>query len=128
MARWLLEKTDVNYATKLEHINKDAHAPADDYHLVHNEDGMRATHAHNVVLEVMADTGTIGLLGLVLGFILVWRAWSSMLPANKQEAFPYAMALALILFPLNSHFAIYGTYTSSLIWVLMGLAAATWKR
>jgi len=104
------------------------YAPADDYHLVHSEGGMRATHAHNIVLEVMADTGTIGLLGLILGFVLLWRAWRGMLPANRQEAFPCALALALILFPLNSHFAIYGTYTSSLIWMLMGLAAATWKR
>jgi hypothetical protein len=30
----------------------------------------------------------------------------------------------LILFPLNSHFAIYGTYTSSLLWFLVGLWAA----
>jgi O-antigen ligase len=104
------------------------YAPADDYHLVHSEGGMRATHAHNIILEVMADTGTIGLLGLILGVVLLWRAWRDMLPANRQEAFPYALALALILFPLNSHFAIYGVYTSSLIWMLMGLAAATWKR
>jgi hypothetical protein len=31
----------------------------------------------------------------------------------------------LILFPLNSHFAIYGTYTSSLIWFLVGLWSAS---
>ena len=104
------------------------YAPADDYHLVNSDGGMRATHAHNIVLEVMADTGTIGLLGLIVGFILLLRAWLGMLPANRQEAFPYALALVLILFPLNSHFAIYGVYTSSLIWMLIGLAAATWKR
>jgi O-antigen ligase len=104
------------------------YAPEDDQHLVHSDGGMLETHAHNIVLEVMADTGTVGLLGLVLGFILLWRAWRGMLPANRQEAFPYALALALILFPLNSHFAIYGVYTSSLIWMLVGLAAATWKR
>ena len=38
------------------------------------------------------------------------------------------LALALILFPVNTHFAIYGTYTSSLVWVLIGLWAAAWKR
>lgn len=104
------------------------YAPTDDDHVMRSKGGLRATHAHNIVLEVMADTGTIGLLGLLLGFGLLWRAWRDMLPANRQEAFPYALALVLILFPLNSHFAIYGVYTSSLIWVLMGLAAATWKR
>jgi hypothetical protein len=34
------------------------------------------------------------------------------------------LALALVLFPLNSHFALYGTYMSSLIWILFGLWAA----
>ncbi len=105
-----------------------SYAPPDDYHLVHSEGGMRATHAHNIVLEVMADTGSIGLLGLILGFGLALRTWRGMLPADRQEVFPYALALTLILFPFNSHFAIYGTFTSSLIWFLMGLAAASWRR
>ncbi len=105
-----------------------SYAPADDHHVVKHSDGTGATHAHNIVLEVMADTGSIGLVGLVLGFVLAWRAWRGMLPANKQEAFPYVLALVLILFPLNSQFAIYGTYTSSLTWFLMGLAAAAWRR
>ncbi len=104
------------------------YAPADDYHVLKHTDGTGATHAHNIVLEVMADTGGIGLAGLIIGFVLAWRAWRGMLPANQQEAFPYVLALVLILFPLNSHFAIYGTYTSSLIWVLIGLAAAAWRR
>ena len=104
------------------------YAPPDDYHVVRHEDGTGATHAHNIVLEVMADTGSIGLLGLVLGFVLAWRAWRSMTAPNRQEAFPYVVALVLVLFPLNSHFAIYGTYLSSLIWILVGLWAASWKR
>jgi len=104
------------------------YAPEDDYHVVKHEDGTGATHAHNIVLEVMADTGGFGLAGLIIGFVLAWRAWLALLPANKQEAFPYVLALILILFPLNSHFAIYGTFTSSLIWFLMGLAAAAWRR
>lgn len=104
------------------------YAPPDDYHVVRHEDGTGATHAHNIVLEVMADTGSIGLLGMVLGFVLAWRAWRSMTAPNRQEAFPYVVSLVLVLFPLNSHFAIYGTYLSSLIWILVGLWAASWKR
>lgn len=104
------------------------YAPPDDFHVVRHEDGTGATHAHNIVLEVMADTGTIGLAGLLFGFAWAWRAWRGMSPPNRQEAFPYVVALVLVLFPLNSHFAIYGTYTSSLVWVLAGLWAAAWKR
>ena len=49
-----------------------------------------------------------------------------MRPAHRQEAFPYLLALVLVLFPVNSHFAIYGTYLSSLIWMLAGLWMATY--
>jgi len=101
------------------------YAPPDDVHVV--ESG-GALHAHNIVLEVMADTGTIGLLGLILGYVFAFRAWWSMAAPNRQEAFPYLVALVLVLFPLNSHFAIYGTYVSSLVWILVGLWAASWKR
>ena len=104
------------------------YAPADDYHVVRHEDGTGATHAHNIIMEVMADTGTIGLLGMIFGFVWAWRCWRSMTAPNRQEAFPYVVALVLVLFPLNSHFAIYGTYTSSLVWILVGLWAAAWKR
>ena len=68
--------------------------------------------------------GGFGLLGMVAGFVLVLGFWRSMTPARRNETFPYALALALVLFPFNSHFALYGTYMSSLIWILFGLWAA----
>ena len=101
------------------------YAAEGDIHVAKSGGVSGATHAHNVILEVMADTGTIGLLGLLLSAVLAVRAWLGSQPAHRQEAFPFVLALALILFPLNSHFAVYGTYTSSLVWVLVGLWAAT---
>lgn len=100
------------------------YAEQDDIHIQHSGGKSGATHAHNLVLEVMADTGSIGLLGLFSGFFLIMRLWRGMTPARRNEAFPFALALALVLFPLNSHFALYGTYMSSLIWILFGLWAA----
>jgi O-antigen ligase len=102
-------------------------AEPDDVHVAKTAGARGALHAHNVVLEVMADTGTIGLAGLALAFVIALRAWRRMRPAQRQDAFPYALALVLLLFPVNSHFAIFGTYLSSLIWVLVGLWAATWR-
>ncbi len=84
-----------------------------------------ATHAHNVILEIMSDTGTIGLLGLLFAIGFLWLHFRKITPAERQDAFPYALAVLLILFPFNSHFAIYGTYTSSLVWFLMGLWSAS---
>ena len=100
------------------------YAAEDDIHIRLSGGKSGATHAHNLVLEVMADTGVIGLIGMIAGFVLVLRFWSGMTPARRNEAFAYAFALALILFPLNSHFALFGTYLSSLIWILFGLWAA----
>ncbi len=102
-----------------------AYAEPDDIHIRKSGGTSGATHAHNIVLEIMADTGTIGLAGLLLaiGFLFYFRSKTS--PSERWEAFPYSLAVFLILFPLNSHFAIYGTYTSSLIWFLMGLWAST---
>jgi len=100
------------------------YAAQDDIHIQRSGGISGATHAHNLVLEVMADTGSIGLIGMVAGFVLVLRFWRGMTFARRNEAFPFALALALVLFPLNSHFALFGTYLSSLIWMLFGLWAA----
>jgi O-antigen ligase len=101
------------------------YAAQDDIHIQQSGGKSGATHAHNLVLEVMADTGVIGLLGLLTGFVLVIRFWRAMTPSRRTEAFPFALAVALALFPLNSHFALYGTYMSSLIWILFGLWVAS---
>jgi O-antigen ligase len=99
------------------------YADEDDFHIRNSGGVSGAIHAHNLVLEVMADTGTVGLIGLIVGCVLVVRLWRSLTPAGRIESFPFVLSMALILFPLNSHFALYGTYMSSLIWILFGLWA-----
>ncbi len=104
------------------------YAEADDVHIRKSGGQSGATHAHNVVLEVMSDTGTIGLAGLLLAMILLWKHQDKTSPSERRDAFPFALAVFLVLFPFNSHFAIYGTYTSSLIWFLMGLWASALRK
>lgn len=99
-------------------------APADDIHVVNNPAGNGGAHAHNIVLEAMADTGSLGLLGLLLAYGLGVRTWLRMGSAERQEALPYALCLGLLAFPLNTHFATLGVTTSSLIWFCVGLLAA----
>jgi O-antigen ligase len=101
------------------------YAEPGDVHMEKSGGKSGATHAHNVLLEVMSDTGTIGLLGLFTALVFLWFHYRRITPAERQDAFPFALAVLLILFPLNSHFAIYGTYTSSLIWFLVGLWSAS---
>lgn len=101
-----------------------AYAEPGDIHVAKSDGRQAGSHAHNIVLEVMADTGTIGLAGLILAFAFGLRRTRQLSPAERREAFPFALAVFLVVFPLNSHFAIYGTYTSSLIWFLVGLWGA----
>jgi O-antigen ligase len=101
------------------------YAEPDDIHLRKSGGKSGARHAHNLILEVMSDTGTIGLLGLLAALAFLWAHYRHITPGERQDAFPFALAVVLILFPLNSHFAIYGTYTSSLIWFLVGLWSAS---
>ena len=105
-----------------------SYAEPDDVHIRKSGGKTGATHAHNVLLEIMSDTGSVGLAGLLLALGFLWRHRTRTTPAERWEAFPFALAVFLILFPLNSHFAIYGTYTSSLIWFLVGLWAAALRK
>jgi O-antigen ligase len=100
------------------------YAEPGDIHVAKSDGRQAASHAHNIVLEVMADTGTIGLVGLVMSFAFALRRTRRLAPGERRDAFPFALAVLLVVFPLNSHFAIYGTYTSSLIWFLIGLWSA----
>jgi O-antigen ligase len=101
------------------------YAEPGDVHVKKSGGKSGATHAHNVLLEVMSDTGTIGLLGVLAALWFLWKHHAGTSPGERRDAFPFALAVFLILFPLNSHFAIYGTYTSSLIWFLVGLWSAS---
>lgn len=103
------------------------YAAEDDIHIKKSGGKSGATHAHNIVLEVAADTGTIGLLGLLAAVVFLLRSGWRVSPAERRDAFPFALSALLIVFPLNSHFAIYGTYTSSLLWFLIGLWAACYR-
>ena len=87
------------------------YAAPGDVHVKKSDGHYAASHAHNIVLEVMADTGSFGLVGLLLAYVLAIRQAARSPPAERLDAFPFALAF-------------YGTYTSSLIWMLLGLWAA----
>lgn len=85
---------------------------------------MRAHQAHNIVLEFMSDTGTIGLLGLIAAYVFLAWWWCRLGPERRGQALPFALALATIVFPLNSWFSAFGVFTMSNMWVMVGLCAA----
>ena len=78
-------------------------------------------HAHQIVLEVLSETGSIGLLLWLGGVALAWRAWRFATPAARARAAVPALALAVTVFPLNTHLAFYSTFWGGLTLLLAAL-------
>lgn len=75
------------------------------------------THPHQLLLEVLTESGVIGLLGLLLFLLIFYRfAVSS---AVEPPLFPWAWAVLVVIFPINTHMAFYGAYWSSFFWLLL---------
>jgi O-antigen ligase len=104
------------------------YAPANDWFVVSGEAcgvGEGACHAHQLVLEILTETGTIGLLLWLAALALALRAWWQVGEAARARAFPVTLALAVMLFPLNTHLAFYSAWWGLLFAWLLGLWCAS---
>ena len=80
-----------------------------------------ASHPHHWVLEVAAEQGAIGLLAwLLLTGWLIHRWWRADTSARSAALAP-ALALLTLLFPLNTHPALYSSFWQALCWWCLGL-------
>ena len=63
---------------------------------------VKVFHAHQVYMAMAAEAGFPGLIGLLLaiGFCIKWY-WSAP-PERRAQAWPYALALIVYYFPLNT--------------------------
>nr|WP_193570571.1 O-antigen ligase family protein [Luteibacter yeojuensis] len=88
-------------------------------------EGEGACHAHQVVLEVATETGTIGLLAWLAAAVFAVRTWWRAGAVARARAFPPTVALVAILFPLNTHMAFYSAWWGLLAaWLFSVWAAA----
>ena len=84
-----------------------------------------ALHAHQIVLEVLSETGIIGLLLWLSGVALAVRAWRFASAAARERARPAMLALLVTVFPLNTHLAFYSTFWGALTLMLAALYAGS---
>ena len=84
-----------------------------------------ALHAHQLVLEILSETGGIGLLLWLAGAALAWRAWRYADVAARDRARPAMLALAVTVFPLNTHLASYSTFWGGVLLMLSALYAGS---
>jgi len=73
---------------------------------------------HLFVLEVAAETGTIGLIGYALFLALITALLVRLTRRGRHEAVPWGIALLLAAFPLSATLSIYAHFMSALIWYL----------
>jgi O-antigen ligase len=99
------------------YIYKDYSSEGDYFH----ETGQ--THPHQLLLEVLVETGLLGFIGLILFVLLFYRF------VRKKNLttvlFPYVLTIIVIIFPINTHMAFYGSYWSSIFWWVMILTFAS---
>jgi O-antigen ligase len=100
-----------------------AMADADDRLIVGGQPG--AFHAHQIVLEILTETGTLGLLLWLSGVAMAWRAWRFADAAARQRARPALVALVVTVFPLNTHLAFYSTFWGGVTLLLAALFAGS---
>lgn len=99
------------------------YAAPDDFFLRQGQHG--GLFAHQIVLEVLSETGAIGLALWLLGAALARRAWHWALPAARQRATVAMQALVVTVFPLNTHLAFYATFWGGVFLLLLALFAGS---
>ena len=102
------------------------YAPANDHFVTAEACGVGegACHPHQIVLEVLSGTGAVGLALWLAALGLALRAWRRVGPAARQRAFPVTVALAVTVFPFNTHLAFYSAWWGLLFWWLLALWCA----
>jgi O-antigen ligase len=99
------------------------YAARDDFWLAHGQQG--ALHAHQIVLEILSETGVLGLLLWLMGAALALRAWRWAPPGARRRASVPALALVVTAFPLNTSLAFYSTFWGGAFLLLVALFAGS---
>ncbi len=86
--------------------------------------GEGACHPHQWLLEVATSTGILGLLLWLAGIGMALRTWWRASPSARQRAWPLSLALAVSLFPLNTHLAFYSAWWGLVFWWMLALWCA----
>ncbi len=83
-----------------------------------------ASHAHQIVLEILSETGIVGLAFWIAGVWLALRAWARAHGQARARAFAPGLALVAMCFPINTHLAFYSAWWGLLFWWLLAFYSA----
>ena len=83
------------------------------------------THPHLLILEIMAETGLVGIVGyLLLLYLLIKHMWQS---RQRRFLIPLSLPVFIALVPFNAHMAFYGSIWSSMLWWLTAVYFANMR-
>jgi O-antigen ligase len=99
-------------ARPLTGVGAGAFAKAYDDHATRPNDiyrggGVKVYHAHQVYFAMGAETGWPGLLGLLAAIGLCVKWYRAASPERRDQAWPYALGLAVYFFPVNTQQPLY---------------------
>ena len=83
------------------------------------KDSRCSTHPHNIFLEILSETGTIGLILILLFFFSFLKTFIIKSNNNNLTIAIGALILAVI-FPLKPTGAFFSSWYGSLLWYLLG--------
>jgi len=81
-------------------------------------------HAHNVYVSIAAETGILGLLGIVTAFVLCVKWYFAAPPTRRDQAWPYAFGLLIVMFPFSIEFGMYTLWLFPLQLLLLSATLA----
>jgi O-antigen ligase len=84
-----------------------------------SKDSRCSTHPHNIFLEILSETGTIGLILILLFFFSFFKTFIIKSNNNNLTIAIGALILAVI-FPLKPTGAFFSSWYGSLLWYLLG--------
>lgn len=118
-------------------VGTNAFAEAYDHYAKRSDDPFRGNgsypggvyHAHQMYISIAAESGLIGLTGL-LAIIAFCIKWLSIVPIKQRAlAGPYAASLAVIVFPIQSQPVLYTIWWFPIVLLLLcGMIAALDKK
>lgn len=91
-------------------------------------DGKGAAHAHNIVLELLSETGLIGLLIWIAAISTLWRRALRAPPSAGWSRGAWGAAVIAMLFPFNTHYSVYASEWGGLLLVLSIGWLASWAQ
>jgi O-antigen ligase len=77
-------------------------------------------HAHNIYIEIAAETGIVGIIGLCTAIFLCCYWFRNAETCRQELAKPYAYTLMVMFFPLATHSTLYRAFYFSIVLMVTG--------